>query len=180
MLAVAAAGICVAVGEKFDYTGMVDEIRPHQSSLKVTLSIGGPAPQGWFALEDLLKEKVEKDHPEDYLDQFRPVPGDICTEQLSGGTTGVPKGIPRTHNDYLCGWDYVGRANGHTDESVGLVAIPVIAVPTSIGYGVAKGGFAALASMLTSCAPGVTVVNIDNGFGAGFSAGRILAARSTD
>ncbi|MBN8526891.1 MAG: AIR carboxylase family protein, partial [Planctomycetes bacterium] len=58
----------------------------------------------------------------------------------------------------------------------GLVAVPLIAVPTSVGYGVAAGGTAALHAMLSSCAPGVTVVNIDNGFGAGFAAGRIAAA----
>jgi len=104
---------------------MVEEIRPQRPHLKVLLSAGGHAPQGWFAVEELVKEEVEKDHPKDYLDQFKPNPNDICTEQLSGGTTGVPKGIPRTHNDYICGWDYVGRANGCTDESVGLVAIPV-------------------------------------------------------
>lgn len=56
----------------------------------------------------------------------------------------------------------------------GLVACPVIAVPTSIGYGAALGGFTALASMLTSCASGITVVNIDNGFGAALGAVRIL------
>jgi pyridinium-3,5-biscarboxylic acid mononucleotide synthase len=55
----------------------------------------------------------------------------------------------------------------------GLVAAPVIAVPTSIGYGAAFGGLAALLGMLNSCASGVTVVNIDNGFGAGFAAARI-------
>jgi len=48
----------------------------------------------------------------------------------------------------------------------GLVAVPVIAVPTSIGYGVSLGGISALMTMLNSCAPGVGVVNIDNGFGA--------------
>jgi NCAIR mutase (PurE)-related protein len=52
----------------------------------------------------------------------------------------------------------------------GLVSRPVIAVPTSIGYGASFGGLAALLTMLNSCAPGVTVVNIDNGFGAGYSA----------
>jgi NCAIR mutase (PurE)-related protein len=49
----------------------------------------------------------------------------------------------------------------------GLVAKPVIAVPTSVGYGASFGGLAALLSMLNSCAAGVAVVNIDNGFGAG-------------
>ena len=55
----------------------------------------------------------------------------------------------------------------------GLVAAPVIAVPTSVGYGAAFGGIAALLGMLNSCASGVTVVNIDNGFGAAFAATRI-------
>ena len=55
----------------------------------------------------------------------------------------------------------------------GLVDCPVIAVPTSIGYGAAFGGLAALLSMLNSCASGVSVVNIDNGFGAGYLASMI-------
>ena len=61
----------------------------------------------------------------------------------------------------------------------GLVARPVIAVPTSVGYGASFGGLAALLAMLNSCAAGVTVVNIDNGFGAGMAAARILASRSS-
>ncbi len=55
----------------------------------------------------------------------------------------------------------------------GLVAVPVIAVPTSVGYGASFGGLAALLAMLNSCAAGVTVVNIDNGFGAGYLAALI-------
>jgi NCAIR mutase (PurE)-related protein len=55
----------------------------------------------------------------------------------------------------------------------GLVDCPVIAVPTSVGYGASFGGVSALLSMLNSCASGVSVVNIDNGFGAGFLASRI-------
>ncbi len=58
----------------------------------------------------------------------------------------------------------------------GLVEAPVIAVPTSVGYGASFRGMAALLGMLTSCASGVTVVNIDNGFGAAFAASRILRA----
>ena len=55
----------------------------------------------------------------------------------------------------------------------GLVSCPVIAVPTSVGYGASFNGLAALLAMLNSCASGVSVVNIDNGFGAGFLAHRI-------
>ncbi len=60
----------------------------------------------------------------------------------------------------------------------GLVDCPVVAVPTSIGYGASFGGLAALLSMLNSCAPGVSVVNIDNGFGAAVVAHQILKVRS--
>ena len=55
----------------------------------------------------------------------------------------------------------------------GLSDCPVIAVPTSVGYGASFSGVAALLSMLNSCASGVTVVNIDNGFGAGYFASRV-------
>jgi hypothetical protein len=58
----------------------------------------------------------------------------------------------------------------------GMVSVPVIAVPTSVGYGASFGGLAALLAMLNSCAAGVTVVNIDNGFGAAAAASRICRA----
>jgi hypothetical protein len=58
----------------------------------------------------------------------------------------------------------------------GLTAKPVFAVPTSVGYGASFGGLAALLAMLNSCAPGVAVVNIDNGFGAAFAAHRVNRA----
>lgn len=58
----------------------------------------------------------------------------------------------------------------------GLTPKPIIGVPTSVGYGVAKGGNAALASMLSSCAPGVAIMNIDNGYGAACAAARVVNA----
>jgi NCAIR mutase (PurE)-related protein len=57
----------------------------------------------------------------------------------------------------------------------GLVAAPVVAVPTSVGYGSGLGGVAALLTMLNACAPGVAVVNIDNGYGAAALAARMIA-----
>jgi NCAIR mutase (PurE)-related protein len=60
-----------------------------------------------------------------------------------------------------------------TSVVTGLVSVPVIAVPTSVGYGASFEGLAALLGMLNSCAPGVAVVNIDNGFGAGYLAAQI-------
>jgi len=60
----------------------------------------------------------------------------------------------------------------------GLVSAPVVAVPTSVGYGAAFGGLAPLLTMLNSCSPGVSVVNIDNGFGAAMAAVRILGVKA--
>jgi NCAIR mutase (PurE)-related protein len=62
----------------------------------------------------------------------------------------------------------------------GLVACPVVAVPTSVGYGVALAGMSALFGMLTSCASGITVVNIDNGFGAAMAVVRMLHAERSE
>jgi pyridinium-3,5-biscarboxylic acid mononucleotide synthase len=59
----------------------------------------------------------------------------------------------------------------------GLIGAPIVAVPTSVGYGTALGGFTALFAMLTSCASGITVVNIDNGFGAAMAVGRMIATQ---
>jgi NCAIR mutase (PurE)-related protein len=61
----------------------------------------------------------------------------------------------------------------------GLVKAPVIAVPAPVGYGVAEGGRAALTTMLASCAPGLAVVNIGNGFGAAAMAVKILRSGRT-
>ena len=62
----------------------------------------------------------------------------------------------------------------------GLVSQPVIGVPVSVGYGVSAGGRVALESMLSSCSPGLVVVNIDNGYGAAMAALRILKADTFD
>ena len=59
----------------------------------------------------------------------------------------------------------------------GLVSCPVIALPTSVGYGTSLGGLTAMFSMLNSCASGVTVMNIDNGFGAGCAAARVINSK---
>ncbi len=59
----------------------------------------------------------------------------------------------------------------------GLIGAPIVAVPTSVGYGTALAGFTALFGMLTSCASGITVVNIDNGFGAAMAVGRMIATQ---
>ena len=120
-----AKGICVMGGEKFDFVNMVEEIRDQHPYLEVFFVAGGEAPKGWLSLEELVQKEIEGEYPADYLEQWKPDPNDICCEQLSGGTTGLPKGIPRTHNDYICQWEGYARIAGYTEESVGLVTIPV-------------------------------------------------------
>lgn len=143
-----AKGIAVPVGQKFDYVGMVDEFMGDYPHLQVCLTAGGDAPPHWTAIEELLGKEIEKECPEDSLDAFRPDPDDILVEHLSGGTTGVPKGIPRTHNDQICQWDYNARAFGICDDSVHLVTMPVLhnaAMVAHYGPAMYMGGLSVLA-----------------------------------
>ncbi|MDZ4247625.1 MAG: AMP-binding protein, partial [Dehalococcoidia bacterium] len=120
-----ARAIIVPSGERFDFTTMVNEFRKESPTLEFFFTLGGSPVEGWLSIEQLLKKEIEKDYPGDYLAGFKPDPNDIVVEQLSGGTTGLPKGIPRTHNDYIMIWDYVGRKEGNTDETVTLCIPPV-------------------------------------------------------
>jgi NCAIR mutase (PurE)-related protein len=92
------------------------------------------------------------------------------------GVAGIHRLLDK--RDLLFGADVIisvaGMEGALTSVVGGLVACPVIGLPTSIGYGASFGGLAALLSMLNSCATGVAVVNIDNGFGAGVYAHQIL------
>jgi 2,3-dihydroxybenzoate-AMP ligase len=119
-----AKGIVVPVGEKFEYVGMVDEIRDKVPHTRIFLTVGGEAPKGWTSVEELMEQQIAPGQSQDYLQKCGPVPDDICTEQLSGGTTGIPKGIPRTHNDYIFQWRLNCSSSGWTDECVGLIIIP--------------------------------------------------------
>ncbi|RJO63587.1 MAG: nickel pincer cofactor biosynthesis protein LarB [Myxococcales bacterium] len=80
--------------------------------------------------------------------------------------------LPRLHKARAC-VVAAGMEGALASIVGGLVACPVVALPTSVGYGASFAGLAALLGMLTSCTPGVVVVNIDNGFGAGVAAGLI-------
>jgi len=120
-----ARGICVMGADKFDFVQMVEQIKDAHPYLEVLIVAEEKAPQGWLSLDELLEQPIENEVPSDYLDDIRPDPNDICCEQMSGGTTGLPKGIPRTHNDYICQWEGYARLAGYTQESVALIAIPV-------------------------------------------------------
>ena len=88
--------------------------------------------------------------------------------------------LPRLRDDQVGAIIVCAGMDGALPSVVGgLVSVPVFAVPTSIGYGVSLGGIAAMLTMLNSCAPGVSVVNIDNGFGAAACAFKVIKGNST-
>jgi NCAIR mutase (PurE)-related protein len=102
-----------------------------------------------------------------------------CVERLTDvGVAGIHRVL--AHRDRLLGAAVIivvaGMDGALASVIGGLVRKPVIAVPTSVGYGAAFGGLAPLLTMLNSCAAGVAVVNIDNGFGAAMAASRITHA----
>jgi len=101
--------------------------------------------------------------------------GNNVTRLYDVGVAGIHRLL--THSEELMSASVViaiaGMEGALASVVGGLVDCPVIAVPTSVGYGAAFGGLAALLSMLNSCASGVSVVNIDNGFGAGYLASMI-------
>ena len=108
--------------------------------------------------------------------------GRRVTEVVDVGVAGLDRIL--SHLETLRAADVIVVAAGMDAALVpvvtGLVSCPVVAVPTSVGYGASFEGVAALLSMLNSCSPGVGVVNIDNGYGAGHLAAQIAAPRGVD
>jgi len=125
----------------FDFTDMVRRVRAETPSVKLGIVLGD-APSGFLSLGDLITREPRK-RPED-LRALRIDPSDPAIFQLSGGTTGVPKLIPRTHNDYAYNSKIAAEVCGVTQESVLLLALPIahnlpLACPGLQGY-VLSGG----------------------------------------
>ncbi len=104
--------------------------------------------------------------------------GNMVTRIFDVGVSGLHRLLAKTDSLHkaeviIC---IAGMEGALPSVVAGLVSAPVIAVPTSVGYGAAFGGLAALLAMLTSCSAGVSVVNIDNGFGAAYTASVINRA----
>jgi NCAIR mutase (PurE)-related protein len=102
-------------------------------------------------------------------------PGAVVDRIADVGVAGLPRLLAHLERFRTadCVVAVAGMEGALPSVVAGLVAVPVLAVPTSVGYGASYGGLAALLAMLNSCAPGVAVLNVDNGFGAGFLAARI-------
>src|SRR5207249_4872240 len=106
----------------FDFTEMVDRVRGDAASVKLGIVLGD-APRGFLSLTELMSRQPKRSPGE--LRKLRIDPSDPAIFQLSGGTTGVPKLIPRTHNDYAYNSKIAADVCKVTGESVLLLALPI-------------------------------------------------------
>ncbi|MBI2015460.1 MAG: AMP-binding protein [Candidatus Rokubacteria bacterium] len=108
----------------FDYVAMAEELRGELPALSEIFVAGERAGSGMSRLGDLLADPVEARTPPGSLGRLRPEPGDVAVFQLSGGTTGLPKVIPRTHDDYFYNSQRFAAVTGLDEASVLLVSVP--------------------------------------------------------
>jgi 2,3-dihydroxybenzoate-AMP ligase len=117
--------------EKNDYLPMIETFKSRPFSLKHILVIdsvkqkGESWPEGALSFNDLLNKVDLKQYPKDYLQPFRPDPNDICHLMPTGGSTGLPKLVPRTHNDFLCNFDFRAKAWERSAHDITLIATPI-------------------------------------------------------
>lgn len=126
----------------FSFTDMALEIKPKVSSLKHILVAGDSVPGGMVAFKDLLDRPREKEHAPDYLSRFRPHPDSVATILTTGGTTAMPKGVPRTHNDYVANSIACARLVSRNADTPILICTPIAhnaALMLSVGVGVVHG-----------------------------------------
>jgi len=110
---------------RFNYTQMAMELKKEVASLKIILVAGSPVPEGMYSIDEFLSVSIEKDYPADYLKRYRPDPYDVALLHLSGGTTALPKLIPRTHNDYVYNAWQSAEFAGVTSDTVYLAVLPI-------------------------------------------------------
>jgi len=114
-----------AVYKDFSHQALSREVREKAPGMTLQFVSGGPVEEGFISISALLEDKIEERIPLSRLADFRPDPLEPGLFQLSGGTTGVPKIIPRTHNDYSLNFKAVSDICAVTLESVLGIAIPV-------------------------------------------------------
>ena len=95
---------------KTDFLPIIEQVRRENSNLEKVILVGEDVSPDDLKLEDLLKPHADPAVIRQTLEQARPDPGDVCQILPSGGTTGLPKGAPRTHNDYICNVEYKSLA----------------------------------------------------------------------
>jgi len=121
----ARAHVMPARYKDFSHQALSAEVRRIAPQMALQFVSGGPVEDGFIGLSALLDDRIEERIPPSRLADYRPDPLEPALFQLSGGTTGVPKIIPRTHNDYSLNFKAVGEICGVNEESVVGIAIPV-------------------------------------------------------
>jgi len=135
--------------EKIEYRPMIDAFRSQPLSLRHILIIKPMReetesfPEGVLSFNKLLNEVDLRRYPKDYLQTFRPDPDEICHLMPTGGTTGLPKLVPRTHNDWLCNVEYRAKAWQRSPHDITLIATPIthnMAIEVSLNPSILTGG----------------------------------------
>ena len=121
----ARAHVMPARFKDYAHQAMSRQIRKQAPDMEFQFVSGEPVEDGFISITELLNDKIEERLPAESLKQYRPDPLEPALFQLSGGTTGVPKVIPRTHNDYSLNFKEVAEICGISEESVIGIAIPV-------------------------------------------------------
>ena len=93
-----------------DFLPLIKQIQETNPALDKIVLAGSQIPEGYIGLDDLIQPGLMDPDIQALLEEVRPNPRDVCQILPSGGTTGLPKGAPRTHNDYLCNVEYKSRA----------------------------------------------------------------------
>ena len=116
-----------------EFRSLIESVRPQAPSLRhlILVDDGESLPADAFSMESLAAKADPSEHPKDYLSRFRPDPNDVALILLTGGTTGMPKGVPRTHNSYLTNIRYTNIDTRPED---------VRALATPIGHSMAHQG----------------------------------------
>ena len=133
-----------------DFIPLIKQIQKRNPALDKIVLAGPQIPDGYLGLDDLIQPAIMDQDIQDLLQEARPKPHDVCQILPSGGTTGLPKGAPRTHNDYLCNVEYKSRAWHINVSDTCLVA-------TTVGHNLAL-----LVCITGPLFHGATVVMLDS------------------
>ena len=121
----AAAYAIPATFRGYDYRDLAGEVRRAAPGLREVLVAGDGGPEGTVSLAELLADPIETREPPSRLAEHRPDPADVALFLLSGGTTGLPKLIPRTHDDYAYNSRASAAVSGFGPDTVYLVGLPI-------------------------------------------------------
>ena len=141
---------------KRDYAPLIKQVKKENRSLKTCLVVGEEIPKDCLRLHDFLETTADESDILSVLEKARPDPGDVCQILPSGGTTGLPKGALRTHNDYMCNIEYKSRAWDLNVTDTCLVA-------TTVGHNLAL-----LVTVTGAVFQGAKMVMLDSTYPADF------------